>query len=163
MVMTVMPFSRLRCRIAAAMSRRPAGSSMAVASSNTMHFGLIARMPAMATRCFWPPDSLAAECLAYSVIPTAFRHSSTVRRISAGGIPKFSGAKATSSSTTEATIWLSGFWNTIPQSWRSANAFSSSVVSMPPTVTRPPVGVRMPQSSLASVLLPLPLCPMMAV
>ena len=54
-------------------------------------------------------------------------------------------------------------WNTSPQSWRSANAFSSSVVSMPPTVTRPPVGVRMPQSSLASVLLPLPLCPMMAV
>ena len=38
------------------MNRRPAGSSMAVGSSSTMHSGRMASTPAMATRCFWPPD-----------------------------------------------------------------------------------------------------------
>ena len=37
-------------------SRRPEGSSMAVASSSTIHAGSMAMTPAMATRCFCPPE-----------------------------------------------------------------------------------------------------------
>ena len=95
-------------------SARPMGSSMAVGSSSTMHRGCMAMTPAMATRCFCPPESRWGACSRYSYMPTAFRASSTRRRISSGGTPRFSGAKATSSSTTLATIWLSGFWNTMP-------------------------------------------------
>ena len=51
---------------------------------------------------------------ANSVILTCSRARSTLRRISLGSRPMFSGAKATSSSTMEETIWLSGFWNTMP-------------------------------------------------
>ena len=39
-------------------------------------------------------------------------------RISACGTPRLSSAKATAASTTVATIWLSGFWNTMPTVWR---------------------------------------------
>lgn len=38
-------------------SFRPLGSSMAVGSSKTMHRGSRASTPAMATLCFWPPES----------------------------------------------------------------------------------------------------------
>ena len=44
-------------RMAESTSRRPAGSSMAVASSRTMHSGAMAMTPAMATRCFCPPPT----------------------------------------------------------------------------------------------------------
>lgn len=37
-----------------------------------------------------------------------------------GRYARFSGAKATSSSTMVATIWLSGFWNTMPTFWRTS-------------------------------------------
>ena len=66
--------------------------------------GFIASTPAMATRCFWPPDNRCGPCSAYSVILTAANASSTRLRISALGTPKFSGPNATSSSTTAATI-----------------------------------------------------------
>ena len=58
-------------RAVAMTSLRPFGSSMAVGSSNTMHFGSIATTPAIATRCFCPPESLFGECVRYFVIPTA--------------------------------------------------------------------------------------------
>ncbi|CAN4008428.1 Helix-turn-helix domain-containing protein, partial [Dysosmobacter welbionis] len=70
--------------------------------------------PAMAIRCFWPPESRWGAWRANSPMPTAARASSTRCRISLLETPRFSGAKATSSSTTLATIWLSGFWNTMP-------------------------------------------------
>ena len=47
-------FSSVTVRIT---SFRPLGSSMAVGSSRTMHSGRMAMTPAMATRCFWPPES----------------------------------------------------------------------------------------------------------
>ena len=85
--------------------------------------------------------------------------SSTRARISTGGTPRFSSAKATSSSTTVATIWLSGFWNTIPTFWRISNSLSSSAVEMPSTVTVPAAGSKMALKCLASVDLPQPFAP----
>ncbi|MGO0916282.1 hypothetical protein ACTPEM_24160, partial [Clostridioides difficile] len=43
-----------------------------------------------------------------SYIPTLFKDSSTIRLISFGSIPKFSGPNATSSSTIVATICVEG-------------------------------------------------------
>ena len=64
-------------------------------------------------------------------VPTVFSASSTLRRISAGSTPKFSSAKATSSSTIVATIWLSGFWNTMPTFSLIGKRLFSSKASMP--------------------------------
>ena len=132
---------------------------MAVASSSTMHSGSMAMTPAMATRCFWPPDSRWGAWVIKAVISTAARASSTRRRISSEATPKFSGAKATSSSTTLATIWLSGFWNTMPTRRRISSRHASSCVSMPSTYTLPPQGSKMAFRLLAKVDLPEPLCP----
>ena len=108
-----MPYCRFSSRTTAMTSRRPCGSSMAVGSSSTTQRGIMAITPAMATRCFCPPDRRCGACARYSYMPTALSASSTRLRISAGGTPMFSSANATSSSTTVATSWLSGFWNTM--------------------------------------------------
>ena len=46
----------------------PFGSSIAVGSSSTIHFGRIAMTPAIATLCFCPPDNLFGEWWRYSII-----------------------------------------------------------------------------------------------
>ena len=96
-------------------------------------------------------------------MPTVRSASSTRRRISSVGTPRFSGAKATSSSTTFATIWLSGFWNTMPTRRRISSSSFSSVVSIPSTYTLPPEGSSTALKVLASVDFPLPLWPRMTV
>ena len=125
-----------------------------------MQSGFIANTPAIAIRCFCPPDNKWGPCSLYSVILTAANAASTRCLISALGIPKFSGPKATSSSTTAATIWLSGFWNTIPTCWRIFQICASSRVSKPHTLICPSLGCNSTLKCLASVLLPLPLVPM---
>ena len=50
----------ITCRI----ERRPRTSSRAPGSSKTIASGSIARAPAMATRCFWPPESLVGSAAA---------------------------------------------------------------------------------------------------
>ena len=143
------------------------GSSIAVDSSKIMHRLLIAITPAMATRCFCPPDKLYDGRRAYFVIPTASRASSTLFLISFGGIPRFSHPNATSSSTIVATIWLSGFWNTIPTlrlaSRISLSVVSCEVMSFPNMVSFPLSGRFIMQRSFARVDFPLPLCPSIAV
>ena len=98
---------------------RPRTSSAEEGSSSTSTAGSMASAPAMATRCFCPPESRAGSACAKS--PMATRPSSrlTRRAISAGATPRFSGPKATSSSTTLVTIWSSGFWNTSPSERRA--------------------------------------------
>ena len=49
----------------------------------------MATTPAMATLCFWPPDSLLGEWCRYFSILTAFRLSSTRCQISSVGTPMF--------------------------------------------------------------------------
>ena len=156
---TVMPLSRQRRVTVEMTSSRPRGSSMAVGSSRTMILGRMAMTPAIATRCFCPPESRCGAWVRYSYMPTCFKASSTRSRISALGTPRFSGAKATSSSTTLATSWLSGFWKTMPTRRRISKTLSSSRLSMPSTMTLPESGVRIAFICLASVDLPLPLWP----
>ncbi len=96
----------------------------------------------MATRCFWPPESICGSFRAKPLSPTRSRASSTRRLILCGSSPRFSGPKATSSSTTVATIWLSGFWKTMPAAWCTSQTRFPSRVSMPLTRTTPPVGCK---------------------
>ena len=97
-------------------------SSMAVASSAIITEGSMARIPAIATRCFWPPDSWWGAESANRFIRTAESALSIRGIISSEGIPRFSRPKATSSFTTVATIWLSGFWKIITRraAWKQA-------------------------------------------
>ena len=136
---------------------------MAVGSSNTIHLGSMATTPAMATLCFCPPESLLGECFLYFTISTARRLLSTRFQISSVGTPIFSGPNPTSSSTTLAMIWLSGFWNTIPAVFRMGMVLSSSSTSMPSTQSTPSLGVRSALICFASVDFPEPLCPRMAI
>ena len=138
-----------------------------------MTSGRIARTPAIATRCFCPPLSLLTGRSAYSIMPTLSRAEYTLSTISSRGSPIFSGPNATSSSTIVATVWLSGFWKTMPTFLRTSKAVisfpspslrlpaSTSLVLMPSTTTCPDlfVGKNKPLSSLDSVLLPLPFIP----
>ena len=101
-------------------SARAAGSSMAVGSSSTSMSGPIASMPAMATRCCWPPLMRVGSSARWAAISTACSESAMRRPIMGRSSPRFSGPKATSSSTTVVTIWSSGFWNTAPMPWRAA-------------------------------------------
>ena len=65
--------------------------------------GRNATTPAMATRCFCPPESLAGSRVANSSIRTCSRAFLTLITISSRGIPWFSRPNATSSSTVEPT------------------------------------------------------------
>ena len=71
----------------------------------TMHRGRIPIMPAM------PPAVLAltAEWRVWDMLPFYRPQCLTNLGISLEGMPRFSGPKATSSSTVVATNWLSGF------------------------------------------------------
>ena len=76
--------------------------------------GSMASTPAMATRCFCPPDSAAVSRLSKPCSPTSASASATRWRSWSVGTPRFSGPKATSFSMRLATSWSSGFWNTMP-------------------------------------------------
>ena len=56
------PRSRFRALMVRSTSARPMGSSMAVGSSSTTHRGRMAMTPAMATRCFCPPERRWGAC-----------------------------------------------------------------------------------------------------
>ena len=144
-------------------SRRPFGSSIAVGSSIIMHFGFIATTPAIATRCFCPPESLLGEYSRYAVIPTASSASPTRCQISSVGTPRCSGPKPTSSCTTVPIIWLSGFWKIIPAFCLMSQSLSSSCVDISSTYTAPSVGSKSALICFARVDLPEPLWPRIAI
>ncbi|MPN35474.1 hypothetical protein SDC9_182972 [bioreactor metagenome] len=95
--------------------------------------------------------------LAEFVHPDFLSAFSTRWRISWGGIPRFSQPKATSSSTMVATIWLSGFWNTMPARERTSQVLAGLVASMESTQIPPRTGSSSALKCLASVDLPDPL------
>ena len=134
---------------------------MAEASSSTSTAGFMASTPAMATRCFCPPDRACVSCRSKPESPTSSSACVTRLRSSSVGTPRFSGPKATSSSTSEATSWSSGFWNTMPTVSRMRYVQSASAVAMPCTFTVPSSGMSRAFRCLASVDLPLPLPPKM--
>src|SRR5579864_3343409 len=153
------PPVRHRRRAVSMTSRWTSGSSIEVASSRTRQRGAIASTPAIATRCFWPPDRRWGGRRRRPSSPTACSASATRERISAGGSPRFSGPNATSSSTTEAISWSSGCSNIIPTRRRISHTASASRVSKPSTVTWPSVGRSSALKCLARVLLPEPFPP----
>ena len=140
---------------------RPLGSSIEVASSRIMTEGSKAVTPAIATRCFWPPDSRAGSFVLKSLIFTISRTRVTRSNISSRGSPIFSNPKAMSSSTVVPTNWLSGFWKTIPTA-RLASYTVSSFKTTPLIRTSPLPASISPFITLANVDFPEPLCPMMA-
>ena len=81
----------------------PVGSSMAVGSSSTMQRGRMAMTPQWPRRCFCPPEQVrrVQTVVIHPDELQCFVHASAD---SSEGTPRFSGAKATSSSTTLATI-----------------------------------------------------------
>ena len=60
------------------------------------------------------PKAGAGARMRRRCISTCSSAQSTRASISVRGMPRFSGPKATSSSTIVATIWLSGCWKTMP-------------------------------------------------
>lgn len=67
------------------MARSEAASTPAKGSSMMNRSGSWARMRATKVRCFWPPESSEIWRPARSLMPTASRASSTLRRCAAPG------------------------------------------------------------------------------
>ena len=132
---------------------------MADASSSTSICGFMASTPAMATRCFWPPESAFVSRASYPCSPTSASERFTSVASWEVGTPRFSGPKATSFSTKLATSWSSGFWNTMPALLRMKYVACGSRVSRSSTCTLPSSGVSRAFTCLASVDLPDPLPP----
>ena len=141
----------------------PRGSRKEVGSSITMYDGFMARTPAMATSCFSPPERVWGALSAQAVMPTRSSECSTRFRISREGRPRFPGPNETSSWTVIPTIWLSGFWKTMPTLCRMSRRASDFPVFRPSTSTSPFVGTRRPLRCLIRVVFPQPFGPMTAI
>ena len=85
----------------------------------------------------------------------------TLSEISSRWSPRFSGPKATSSTTRFITSWSSGSWKTT-ETLRRTSHWCSLSTGTPSIRMLPSVGYRTAVSSLTSVLLPEPLWPMIA-
>ena len=130
MTTMVMPASSLTLRRVSKTSVELAGSRAAVGSSSTRTRGASARMAAMATFCFWPPESVAISRSRRSEMPTVASVWLMRSSIWSCGTPKFSSPKSISSSTTEATIWASMSCRTLP-TMREMSVRVTSQVSLP--------------------------------
>ncbi len=81
MMTTVMPRVSFRCLSSCRIALVVCGSSAEVASSQSSTFGSLASARAIATRCFWPPDSCLGYASALSPIPTSSRSRCTFSAI----------------------------------------------------------------------------------
>ena len=159
--MIVLWYFFLKVSIIWLISLVPFGSSIEVDSSKIIKSVSIASAPAIATRCFWPPDRFSGFSSKKSCILTSLAYLSIFSIISFRGILWFSRPKAISSLTVTPTNWLSGFWKIIPIFCLNTSTLFS--VSFSPSIyISPLVTSSNPIISLAIVLLPLPLCPSMA-
>ena len=104
---TVTPVARCAFRRTSKTDRELAGSSAAVGSSRTRTRGASARIAAMATFCFCPPERVAISRWRRSAMPTASSAADSLPSIRSRGTPKFSRPNSNSSSTTDATICAS--------------------------------------------------------
>ena len=128
-------------------------------SSRSSTAGRMASTPASAARRFSPPESWNGTRSAASAIPTARSASPARARASSGVAPRFSGPKATSSSTVGLKSWSSGFWNTTPTVCGSLLRCAGSAGSSPLTDASPGLPGSTPHSRRNSVVLPAPLGP----
>ena len=135
MTTTVTPSSRT-FRSVSKTRVEDAGSSAAVGSSSTSTRGRMARMAAMATFCFCPPESVAISRSRRLEMPTVSSVWTTRSSIWSWGTPKFSRPKSISSSTTEATICVSMSCRTLPTTCEMSVSVTSQV-SCPSTSVAP--------------------------
>ena len=136
MTTIVMPMRSLTWRRMSKTWRELAGSSAAVGSSSTSTRGSSARIAAMATFCFWPPERVAISRSRRSEMPTEARAPARRSSILSCGTPKFSRPKSISSSTTDATICASMSCSTLPTR-REMSVSVTSQVSWPSTSVAP--------------------------
>ena len=136
MTTTVTPCDSLMWRKVSNTRRDEAGSSAAVGSSSTSTRGRSARIAAMATFCFWPPERVAISRSRRSEMPTVSSVSAARASIWSCGTPKFSRPKSISSSTTDATICVSMSCSTLPTR-REMSVSVTSQVSLPSTSVAP--------------------------
>jgi hypothetical protein len=87
-------------------------------------------MAAIATFCFCPPERVAISRFLRSEMPTVSSVWDTRSSIWSWGTPKFSRPKSISSSTTDATIWVSMSCSTLP-TMREMSVSVTSQVSLP--------------------------------
>ena len=152
--------TRARAAICSKVACIAGGSRFAVGSSRTSRPGPVARTSAIARRCFSPPESVIVPRRSKPDSPTCASASGTRVCIASRGQARFSSPKATSSSTRDMTIWLSGSWNTRPIRSPSRRA-GVSATSRSPTRRAPfqvpgrTCGTR-PARARAIVLLPEP-------
>ena len=146
---------------------RPTGSRSVAGSSSRITAGSIARMLAIASRCFCPPESVDGSRPARSASSTSASASSTRRRSPPAGTPSCPGPNATSSRTLVEKSCASKSWNTIatrPASVADADAENGSAGEQDlARRTRPgtSAGTR-PLMQRSRVDLPAPLSPMTA-
>jgi hypothetical protein len=139
-------------------SRFPVGSSARMMSGNLM------RARAMATRCCSPPESSSGRCVRRPVSPTRSRSSSNLFSYFPDFLPAMSTGSRTFSSAESVGMRLKN-WNTKPirSRLRSVSLLSDSPESsVPPTITRPDVGLSSAPRMCSSVLFPDPEGPMIA-
>ncbi|OUE06488.1 hypothetical protein CMMCAS08_06895 [Clavibacter michiganensis subsp. michiganensis] len=136
-------------------SPTPSGSRLAVGSSRRRSPGRIARTPARARRCFWPPESAVVERSRATSSPTASSAARTRIQISSRGTPRFSQPNATSSPTRERITCASGSCSTSPARPRreAGSCPSTSRVPRASPSSSPP---RTPARACMSVVLPAP-------
>ena len=162
-ISTVRPRSWTRRANALSTSSAAAGSRADVGSSRTSTLGEAVSTAPMATRCCCPPERARSGRSRSSWRPSRSMVSSTRRRITSGGRPRFSMVYASSSSTRSVTKLASGFCPTKPTT--SANSRGRcSRVDRPPTDTVPPSTPPLkwgtsPLTARSNVVLPVPVSP----
>ena len=160
---TVVPASASRRRSAAIASVASVSSS-AVGSSRIRISVPRARVAAMATRCFWPPERVCGALSARSAIPVDSITWRSLCSISALGMPRFSSPDATSSSTVEKMSWASASSKTTPTCLPISAILRYSRTLFPRIVivpsSRPPYSWwRIPDAARQKVVFPAPVGP----
>ena len=158
------PSASLRRRMSWPMMPSEMGSSPAKGSSYKISSGSSATARAKATRRAMPPESSAGYRCAAPRSPTALSLSSTRSRMMDSGSCVCSRSGKATFSNTVLSVNNAPNWNNIPR--RRRKAYFSACVrlpkSLPITRTLPEIGACWPQIRRSSVVLPLPLPPMMA-
>ena len=104
-----------------------AGSRLANGSSNRSNLPSSTSTPAMAVRCFWPPDSTCGANSNRLLNPKRRAHFATSALICATGWWSFSKAKAISSATVKPTNCASASCKTVPACRDNSNKLCAKI------------------------------------
>ena len=156
----VMP-SRASFRITASTSLTIVGSRADVGSSKRRISGSIAIHRAIATRCFWPPESSSGKLLAFSPRPTSLSNSWALLFACSFFICNSFMGPIVRLSRTDRWAYKLKDWKTIPIFCRIPGTFVFLSSNGIPSISMlPPVGVSRRFRQRKNVLLPVPEGPM---